>query len=249
MKTILEIQDKKAKCNLFADFILQKFGINSATVIHIVDHNNFVVVNGYTDKKDILNMNEITTEFNKKYSQLVSPITHTIDLLDYGQEIQPVNSIKSLLYLTSDNNSYHYSLVDNFKENKKSYIFDGIRTYEQLENTHRPSTSEFPHGHSLSQGRTLHYYSKYIGYNLSREIIGTKLSLELNISKEKPIEFISVDWNEHDEKLESYVLDSFDFNFDKLNENIKKMDLSLEVTNPIEDFDFLKEKIELDPFI
>ncbi len=25
MKTILEIQDKKAKCNLFADFILQKF--------------------------------------------------------------------------------------------------------------------------------------------------------------------------------------------------------------------------------
>jgi hypothetical protein len=27
------------------------------------------------------------------------------------------------------------------------------------------------------------------------------------------------------------------------------MDLSLEVTNPIEDFDFLKEKLELDPFI
>jgi hypothetical protein len=228
MKTILEIQDKKAKCNLFADFILQKFGINSATVIHIVDHNNFVVVNGYTNKKDILNMNEITTEFNKKYSQLVSPITHTIDLLDYGQEILPVNSIKSLIYLTSDNNSYHYSLVDKFKENKNSYLFDG---------------------YSMNQGRTLHYYSKYIGYNLMREVIGTKLSIELNTSKEKPIEFISVDWNEHDEKLESYVLDSFDFNFDKLNENIKKMDLSLEVTNPIEDFDFLKEKLELDPFI
>lgn len=249
MKTICETQDKKAKCNLFADFILEKFGLNSASVIHVVDHNNFVVVNGYTEKKDILNMNEITGEFNKKYSKLVSPITHTIDLIDYGQEIQPVHSVKCLIYLTSDNNTYHYSLIDKFKETKKSHVYDGMRTYDKSENTHRPSTSEFPHGHSLSQGRTLYYYSKFIGYNISREVIGTKLSIELNNSKEKPIEFISVDWYEHDEKLESYVLDTFDFNFEKLNENIKKMDLSLEVTNPIEDFDFLKEKLELDPFI
>jgi hypothetical protein len=249
MKTISDIKNKKSKCNLFADFILNKLDINSSSVVHITDHNNFVVVNGYTDRKEILNLNDITKEFNKNYANLTSPITHTIDLLEYAQEIKPINTLKSIVYLTSENNSYHYSLIEKYKKNPSTYVYDGLRSYELLENTHKPNTSEFPHGYSLNQGRTLYYYIKMIGYNLSREVFGTYLSIELSTSKEKPLEFICIDYHEHDEKLESYVLDMFDFNYEKLDDNIKKMDLSFEVTNPIEDFDFLKEKIELDPFI
>lgn len=249
MKTISDIKDKKSKCNLFADYILQKIGLTSRSVIHITDHNNFVVVNGFTDSKNVLNLNHVTNEFNEIYSKLISPITHTIDLIDYNSKVIPVESHKSFIYLTSDNSTYHYSLIENFQNEKKSYCYDGIRCYEQPENTHKPSVSEFPHGYSLDQGRTLYYYSKLIGYNLSREVIGTKLSIELSTSKENPIKYINIDSFDHDDKLESYVLDTFDFNFDKLNENIKKMDLSLEVTDPTIDFDFLKERFEMDPFI
>jgi len=249
MNYISCISDKKTKCNLFADFILKKLGVNSSSVIHVVDNKNFLVVNGYSDVKDILNMNDITKEFNKFYSNLLTPLTHTIDLIEYGQEVSVVESVKTILFLTSDNNSYHHSLLENYKDKKKSFFFDGIRSYEILEDTFKPSTSEFPHGYSLNQGRSLYYYSKFIGYNICREVIGTKLSIELSLSKLNPIKHVSVDWDEHDEKLESYILDSFNFNYEKIVEKIKKVDLSIEVTNPLEDFDFLKEKIILDLFI
>jgi hypothetical protein len=44
--------------------------------------------------------------------------------------------------------------------------------------------------------------------------------------------------------LESAILDVFDFNMNWLETEIKKVDWSTEITNPLEDYNFLKKKIK-----
>ena len=80
---------------------------------------------------------------------------------------------------------------------------------------------------------------------------------ELNIKKteNKPneegefLESVYLDDNFEDDKLKSYLSDTFDFNYSKIRDEIKKVDLSLEITNPLEDYEFLKIKIKSDPYI
>jgi hypothetical protein len=50
--------------------------------------------------------------------------------------------------------------------------------------------------------------------------------------------------NEVDNTLTSAILDVFDFNMSWLETEIKKVDWSIEITNPLEDYDFLKKKIK-----
>ncbi len=47
-----------------------------------------------------------------------------------------------------------------------------------------------------------------------------------------------------DEKLQSAILDVFDFNYDRLNEKMKKVDWSIELTNPLEEYEELKEVVK-----
>jgi hypothetical protein len=47
-----------------------------------------------------------------------------------------------------------------------------------------------------------------------------------------------------DETLRSAILDVFDFDMSSLDKDIKKVDWSIEVTNPLEDYDFLKQKVK-----
>jgi hypothetical protein len=49
---------------------------------------------------------------------------------------------------------------------------------------------------------------------------------------------------ENDNILESAILDVFDFDMNWLETEIKKVDWSIEITNPLEDYDFLKKKIK-----
>ena len=44
--------------------------------------------------------------------------------------------------------------------------------------------------------------------------------------------------------LKSAFLDCYDFNLTKFEEEIKKLDWSEELTNPTNDFEFLKKRIE-----
>jgi hypothetical protein len=50
--------------------------------------------------------------------------------------------------------------------------------------------------------------------------------------------------NEVDNTLTSAILDVFDFNMSWLETDIKKVDWSIEITNPLEDYDFLKKRIK-----
>jgi hypothetical protein len=50
--------------------------------------------------------------------------------------------------------------------------------------------------------------------------------------------------NEVDNVLTSAILDVFDFNMSSLEQDIKKVDWFIEITNPLEDYDFLKKRIK-----
>jgi hypothetical protein len=50
--------------------------------------------------------------------------------------------------------------------------------------------------------------------------------------------------NEIDYTLTSAILDMFDFDFSWLKNEIKKVEWYSEITNPLEDYDFLKKKIK-----
>jgi hypothetical protein len=50
--------------------------------------------------------------------------------------------------------------------------------------------------------------------------------------------------NDVDTVLTSAILDVFDFNMSWLEQDIKKVDWSIEITNPLQDYDFLKKRIK-----
>jgi hypothetical protein len=50
--------------------------------------------------------------------------------------------------------------------------------------------------------------------------------------------------NDVDIVLTSAILDMFDFNMSWLEKDIKKVDWFIEITNPLEDYDFLKKRIK-----
>jgi hypothetical protein len=50
--------------------------------------------------------------------------------------------------------------------------------------------------------------------------------------------------NSPDETLQSSILDIFDFNMKELENEIKKVDWSIEITNPLEEYSCLKEVVK-----
>jgi hypothetical protein len=48
--------------------------------------------------------------------------------------------------------------------------------------------------------------------------------------------------NSYDDRLRSAILDVFDFDMTWLSTEIKKVDWSIELTNPLEEYSFIKKK-------
>jgi hypothetical protein len=106
--------------------------------------------------------------------------------------------------------------------------------------------SEFPHGYSLTQGRLIYLYGKHIFYNIPTNYFDSSLlmniSLEKNEENENIISIINLEKNSEDEKLKSAILDVFDFDMSWISNEMKKVDWSVELTNPLEDYSFIKKK-------
>lgn len=253
MERINSPRSKQSKCNLFADYILQKIGLETNTVIEVTDCNNFVVVNGITDSKDFLDLNSLIPVFNKKYEKVLEkPITHTFDFINYRSSVSDVENISSKFYLTSDNTKYHYSLVELYKNNpEKNFGFNGVKTSEFIEKEFLSSKSQFPHGYSLGQGRLLYYYGKYISYNLSGISLCVVLDIELSKNRNDNGSHLNLmcDMDLSTENIGSYIEDHFDFNYEKLKLKILDEDLSVEVLDPLGELLCVRENISPDPLI
>lgn len=217
MNYIFDPSSRKSRCNLFADFLLSKIDPSLNSILYVTDQKNFHVINGVTESKEILNMNEVFEEFNEKHKDFLKPITHTIDLINYGVKLGAKEKFISNVNITSENVSYHYKLIESYKSKIGSYKFDGHRVINVVE-SEKPIISSFPHGHSQKQGRILYYYAKHIGYNISDYLVGVNLSIELNTSHTDPIDFVDLDGTLDDERDIDVFEEEYNL-FSEINDN------------------------------
>jgi hypothetical protein len=233
--------------NLFADFILNKIPKEEESIIQVVDCFNFYVIKGKTTYKEPLNIGELRDEFISQFEELIGDrkLTHTIDLIEYDSKLIPVTSL-TFPYHRSKNCSYTNSQIKSF-ESDDSISYDyNFHLKSITEDNNLIFLSEFPHGYSLNQGRLLYYYGKHIFYSIPTTYPVSSLVFELSTKKDDSNEqvFSVSNINQPDEVLKSAILDVFDFDMSWLENEIKKVDWYTEITNPLEDYDFLKKKIK-----
>ena len=229
-----KIGGKKFLVNLLSDFIVGKIPGEENSIIKIVDCGNFYVIKGKTTSKEVLFIPNIISEFNEKYKEYIDDrkLTHTIDLIEYDADLKEVRELSHTFHNNTSNCSYHYKDVENYENitEKDDLVF----------------VSEFPYGHSLTQGRDLYYYCKHIFYNIPSNYPHT--SFTFTISKDKhddgdqKIVVFDEFFKQEDERLQSAILDMFDFDFNKISQKMKKVDWSIELTNPLEEYSFIKER-------
>jgi len=230
--------------NLLSDFILSKIPSQEESIIQVIDCSNFFVIKGRTTHNDPLDLMKIKDEFIEKFQHKLEglKLSHTIDLIEYNSPLKK-KDILTFTYHNTDNCSYNKEQIDSYISNDKlSYDFN-----YHLKNISNDDNlifiSEFPHGYSLGQSRLLYYYGKHITYNIPLPFESLTLNLSNNkINNDQELSVICD--NEESELLKSAILDFFDFDMSWLEMEIKKVDWFSEITNPLEDYDFLKRKIK-----
>lgn len=229
--------------NLFAEFLLNKLGLNSDTVIKIIYLENFIVVKGKTNIKEPLNLIELKDEFLNTFSDkdFDKKLSHTIDLIEYDCKIKPVEKISQIFY-NSENCALTQKKINELS-NKKDLV-EIFYSLNHVSNDSSISISKFPFGYSLNQGRLLYYYAKNIIYSIPTNYFFNSLSLTLSTKKniEENLRIFNLETEEEDLTLKSSILDSFDFEMGWIENEIKKVDWSFEVNHPLNDLDFLKTK-------
>ena len=234
--------------NLFADFILNQIPKEEESIIQVVDCFNFYVIKGKTTYNEPLNIGKLKDEFIIKFEELIGDIklTHTIDLIEYDSKLKSSDSL-TFAYHNSENCSYNNNQINSYKDDDTvSYDYQYFLK-PILENKNLIFCSEFPHGYSLNQGRLLYYYGKHIFYNIPSSYPVSTLVFEMSTKKDESGEQIFLvknKNNEVDNTLTSAILDVFDFNTSWLETDIKKVDWFIEITNPLEDYNFLKKRIK-----
>jgi predicted regulator of amino acid metabolism with ACT domain len=209
----LEKNTRRYFVNLFADYILSKFDKKDNTVIQVTDCETFVVVNGQTTSKEVLDLNELKTEFielNKElFNSLKKEDINIIDIIKYDQEIIDV----SKTWITV---------------NKSLYVTE----YEPMLEIN--ISSEFPYGHSLGCGRGIFYYSHYI-FNQMYSLLGVdqlyfRYSSELNEDEDYKIKVVC-DSQIPKQTIESLVLDCFDMDLTKFKERLSNYNFTNDITD------------------
>jgi len=209
----LEKNTRRYFVNLFADYILSKFDKKDNTVIQVTDCETFVVVNGQTTSKEVLDLNELKTEFielNKElFNSLKKEDINIIDIIKYDQEITDV--LKTWITV-----------------NKSLYVTE----YEPILEIN--ISSEFPYGHSLGCGRGIFYYSHYI-FNqmyslLSVDQLSFRYSSELNEDEDYKIKVVC-DSQIPKQTIESLVLDCFDMDLSEFKERLSDYNFTNDITD------------------
>jgi hypothetical protein len=251
---LIKYNSKKGIVNLFSDYILQKIDRSLNSIIQITDLNNFFIINGITESQVLLDISKIKDEFISEYSGLLkdsgySENINTMDLIQYGKSfIEGDNRNLWTTFYNSTRPIYHTDVMSANLSDKQIHSIDysnGL-VYEMDYTSVTPTskftispiqmTSEFPHGYSLSMGRTLYYYSEYI----TNQIISPSMANQIDIlltnkvnNGEQVIEF-KFDSLISEKKIKSMVLDIFDFDFEGFNKKLESYDLCDDIKKPTE---------------
>jgi len=242
----------EAILNSFADYILKN--LKGVSNIQITNHKNFVVINGKTNSKEVINLVELKNKFfEEKYSEsYLKNKFNIIDIISYNVSVFDPR-VYHFTYYNSKRPIYHPEIIE-FIETpssilgysaKLSYnqrlIFemgseDALRGDYYNYSNYLSSTSTFPHGIS-STHRTAFYYGEYICNHLFGYLNVDEIHIKINLNKNSEEDDYDIklfcDSVYDEEKIQSLVLDVFDFNLDKFeSEYLKGYDYDLDTTDP-----------------
>jgi len=261
---LINPKSKRAFVNLFSDFVLQKLGKTTKTIIQTTLYDNFIVVNGKTDSEIEVNIGDIKTEFFESNKNFLS-----------GLEIQENIGTLNMISKTDDffrNNCYRYYL-DLFNTKRPLYHKNALNYYQSGEwdtvdwrkelivevphslllPTHRflfsplQVTSEFPYGYGLKIGRSLIYYAEYIALNIFGSMSVENMKMMITNQKNTDgDQIIKVDSKSPFpvEKIQSLILDNFDFDLDKFSEGFYDYQFVDDILSPFDQKPWLlKDKV------
>jgi len=240
--------------NKMADYILKKLTLDYDSVIEVTDCGKFFVINGMTNRKDILEMSKIQEEFTEQNKELLSKFGYeninVIDLIMYDVELESKTDYSFTFYNT-ERPSFSKRLIEFIKSNDLNVWSAsdnyGLQVEVDYSEAKTPSlvnfnysplsvTSEFPYGHSLNMGRLHYYYSEYICNHLFNVIksnkIDFKISTKLNEEEDFDIELFSETKHYPDKVVKSLVLDVFDFKLSDFKFLLSTYDLVEDLDNP-----------------
>ncbi len=267
----INLNSNRGIVNLFADYILTHLNKDNEydTVIEVTDSGKFFVINGLTNRKELLDMNDIKIKFSTEYSNLLNDFGYTninvIDLISYDVELEKKDDMW-LKFYSSDRIIYPQDLIDTVTNDLNKIKYHSISPELVIELDYSEKTlsnefcrfvpmtitSEFPHGHSLSMGRSVLYYSEYICNHLESSLrtgdIVFKFSTKMNDDDDYDIS-ITTDSIYKDSDITSVILDVFDFNLTKFTNEIKGYNVIKDITNPFDSKPWLVKDKSRDIFI
>lgn len=267
---LINPKSKRAFVNLFSDFIMQKLGKNTKTIIQVTLYNNFIVIFGKTNSEIDLNIEEIKKEFFEYNSDLFKQISldeniGTLNLIEKNSDYFKINCYRHYLDLYNTERPLYHKNVINFNTpgdydtlDWKDGIFleiphNSILPTDSFKFSPLQITSEFPYGYSLNVGRSLIYYAEYIALNIFPTISMEKFKLlitnQKNTDGDQIIEFKTKS-PYRESKIESLILDNFNFDLEKFSEKFDTYDFCDEIKNLSSDKPWLiKDIVAQDLFI
>ena len=256
MKLIIK-NTKKSLVNEFSEYILNNINKENhyKTKIQVIDCVSFLLINGTTESKIILNLNDLITKFiteSKSFNfNLEDKKINIIDLINYNKIVNFPDKI-IYTYYNNDRPLYHNQVKQEYLNNLSSTLlsidyFDKLIMesiynepqdygYSVIDNISPISiSSEFPFGYSNEFQKIALYYFEYVSKHLFKILLTDKITISFwNKINEPSLFLIKTNSQYDDEVVKSLVLDVFDFNF----LNFK--------TTKLENYDFIKEIT--DPF-
>lgn len=233
---LINLNSKKGIVNLLADFILERIDKKYESIIQVLDSQYFFLVYGVTESNNLLDMNKIKVDFVNEYQTLLESNGYSLhinvmDLIKYNEK--PIKSSDRNLWVklyNSERPIYHPDVLYHKLTNSIHSVDYTTKLEYEVEfnssfNTTRVYTnsqliisSEFPFGYSLQCGRSLLYYSEYImnqlfGKTIFANSIILNITNQKNSENEQIIEVVLDESPMYESKVQSIILDNFDFDF------------------------------------
>lgn len=224
-------QSKEGFINLFADEILKQFGLDTHTIINVINVDNFIIIKGITDSKKIIDIHEFKLKYHEENKDYLNSIgiqsLNTIELIEYKESIQPKDYLW-FKYYKSDRPVFSQKQITYSGEyisiDQSNFLeVLGNNTTDVEPQNYLYTSSEFPYGYSLPMGRLLMYYGEMIYYNTKSSFPSDNVAFKITTKKHSDdfaIEFSgSTSPTKTNEKMKSSILDLFDFDL----ENFRKV--------------------------
>ena len=203
-----------------------------------------MILKSPTSKLSIVNL--LADYILNKIPKEEESIIQVVDCMNF-YVIKGKTTYKETLDIAKIKDEFTSKFKEQLVDLKLTHTIDLIDYNSKLEDNNLIFCSEFPHGYSLKQGRLMYYYGKHIFYNIPYNYPFSTLTFTMSTSKDESGDNQFSVKNSHqkeDETLKSAILDVFDFDMSWLDAEMKKVDWSIELTNPLQEYDFLKKKVK-----